>query len=77
VRPGLLPGYNVDIIDEEAGLARAAGLGYGSAQHQMVVSYALYRRSRGEEDGAQRAGVWPFTAPEGHAGYRPVDLISQ
>lgn len=53
----LVPGRNVDRVDEAAGLALAERFGYGDPQSRMVVSYALARHARGEEDGAQRTAL--------------------
>ena len=41
------PGVNVDDLDIAAGVEFAATLGYGSAEHRMVVEYALQRWARG------------------------------
>jgi hypothetical protein len=53
----LVPGYNVDKVNIAAGLALAARFGYDSAEHQMVVTYALQRQVRGEEAGAERTAL--------------------
>lgn len=53
----LTPGVNVDKVNIQAGLTLAARFGYESAEHQMVVAYALRRHARGEEDGAQRSAL--------------------
>lgn len=50
----LVPGVNVDPVDITAGLRRAAALGYGDRQSRMVLTYALQRHARGEEEGAER-----------------------
>lgn len=50
----LTPGYNVDRIDIDAGCKKAAEIGYDDDRSQMVVTYALQRWQRGEEDGAHR-----------------------
>lgn len=47
-----VPGYNVDALDIEAGMRRAAALGWDDAMSQMAVHYALQRWARGEEQGA-------------------------
>jgi hypothetical protein len=54
MRPGLVPGTNVDRVDVAAGLKKAAELGYDDPMAQMVAEYALMRHRRGEEDGAER-----------------------
>lgn len=54
MRPGLVPGVNVDPVDIEAGMAQASQLGYTSQQERMVIEYALNRWRRGEEDGAEQ-----------------------
>lgn len=53
----LKPGFNVDPVNTAAGLNLAARFGYGDPESQMVLSYALRRHSRGEEDGAQRTAL--------------------
>lgn len=54
MRPGLISGVNVDRVDVAAGLKKAYDLGYKDRESQMVIDYALYRWSRGEEDGAEK-----------------------
>lgn len=54
MRPGLVPGVNVDRVNVAAGMRRAAEVGYSDATAQMVAEYALRRHARGEEDGAER-----------------------
>lgn len=53
----LTPGTNVDEVDVAAGMRLAAQFGYGDPEAQMVVEYALMRRRRGEEEGAQRTAL--------------------
>lgn len=53
----MVPGWNVDRLDIDAGLRLAARFGYDDPQSQMVIGYALHRRARGEEDGAQRTAL--------------------
>lgn len=53
----LVPEYNVDAVDINAGLRLAAQFGYDDSKSIMVLSYALRRHSRGEEDGAQRTAL--------------------
>lgn len=53
----LTPGVNVDKVDIPAGLRLAALFGYDDPQSRMVVTYALQRHERGEEDGAQRSAL--------------------
>jgi hypothetical protein len=48
----LAAGVNADPVDVTAGLAKAADLGYGDKSRALVVSYALYRHAKGEENGA-------------------------
>jgi len=50
----VIPGYNTDPIDIDAGLQTAKELGYDSDQDQMIVSYLLNLHRRGEEDIAQK-----------------------
>lgn len=66
MRPGLIPGYNIDRVDVSAGLRMAAQLGYTDNKAQMVIEYALVRHRRGEEGGAERTWV----------SYFPHDLTS-
>lgn len=53
----LIPGVNLDKVDVAAGLRQAAAFSYSDAESQMVIEYALMRRGRGEEDGAQRTAL--------------------
>lgn len=48
----LEPGTNVDKIHVGAGVMEAGAIGYDSSEDMMVVTYALQRWMRGEEDGA-------------------------
>lgn len=57
MRPGLVPGENVDKVNIAEGMKLAAHFGYDSPGYQMVVEYALMRHARGEEDGAQRSAL--------------------
>lgn len=54
MRPGLVPGRNVDKVDVPAGMAKAGELGYHLATELMVIEYALMRWKRGEEAGAEQ-----------------------
>lgn len=47
----LTPGINIDPVNIRTGLDKAAELGYGDSEAQMVVHYALQRWKRGEEAG--------------------------
>lgn len=49
----LIPGYNADEVDIDAGIRQAAEFGYDSPSEKMTVQYALMRHARGEEDGAE------------------------
>lgn len=53
----LIPGYNVDYVDLDAGLNKAREIGYSDANSLMVVEYALMRHKRAEEEGAQRTAL--------------------
>jgi hypothetical protein len=53
MRPGLVPGVNVDRVDIDCGMAQARKLGYTDTNELMVIEYALQRWQRGEEDGAE------------------------
>lgn len=55
MRPGLIPGVNVDRVDVGAGLQLAAQIGYDDPTAQIVAEYALMRHGRGEEEGARRS----------------------
>lgn len=66
MRPGLIPGLNVDLVDVAAGVEHAKTLGYTSSLDRMVVEYALMRHQRGEEAGAE--STW--------CSYFPHDLTS-
>lgn len=60
MRPGLIPDVNVDRVDVEAGLRKAAELGYDDPVARMVAEYALMRHRRGEEEGAERSWLAQF-----------------
>lgn len=49
MRPSLVPGRNVDILDIDAGLRMLTQCGYSEPRTVMVVAYALRRWMRGEE----------------------------
>lgn len=66
----LEPGVNVDIVNIEAGLAVAARIGYDDPTARMVVTYALQRWQRGEEDGADR--TWLSQYPTDFASWRMI-----
>lgn len=53
----LTPGVNVDRIDISAGIAMAHQMGYDTAHNDMVLTYALQRHARGEEDAARRTAM--------------------
>lgn len=53
----LVPGYNVDKIDIEAGLRELTDCGYDDMYNRMVITYALQRWQRGEEAAAERAAI--------------------
>jgi len=60
----LTPGVNVDPIDITAGFQFAKSLGYVECfEDEMVVTYALQRHARGEEDGAERTWMEHFGKP--------------
>lgn len=60
LRPGLIPGVNVDRVDIDAGLAMAVTLNYDDPEAQMVTQYALQRWQRGEEEGADRTWIGQY-----------------
>lgn len=66
----LTPGVNVDKLNIAAGLRMAATVGYGSDRDQMVVTYALQRWTRGEEDGADR--TWQSEFPRDMTSWRMI-----
>lgn len=53
----LVPGYNVDRINYDAGLAELTKCGYTAPRIRQVILYALQRWARGEEAAAERAAV--------------------
>lgn len=59
MRTGLIPGYNVDALNIDAGMRELVACGYPEteAQRHMVIRYALQRWSRGEEEAAQRGAI--------------------
>lgn len=58
MRHGLISGYNVDRIDVAAGLRELVACGYDdSMETREVISYALQRWARGEEEAAQRGAI--------------------
>jgi hypothetical protein len=57
MRPGLVPGYNVDVVDIAKGISQAIAFGYDTPEYLMVAEYALRRHARGEEDGAERSAL--------------------
>jgi hypothetical protein len=52
-----IPGWNVDKVNIDTGLALADQFGYSSTDHRMVVQYALQRHARGEEEDAQKTAL--------------------
>lgn len=66
----LTPGVNVDPVSYDAGLAAAIDLGYGDPAARMVVTYALQRHARGEEDGAER--TWLAEYPRDFTSWRVI-----
>jgi hypothetical protein len=57
MRPYLIPGRNVDIIDVEAGLKELAACSYTDPYTIVIIDYALRRWARGEEEAAQRGAI--------------------
>ena len=53
----IVPGHNVDRIDVAAGLRELATCGYDDPKTVMVITYALQRWARGEEEAAQRGAI--------------------
>jgi len=83
VKPGLVPGWNVDKLDIAAGVREAAVMGFDDGEAQMVAEYALQRWARGEEDGAiktARAGGIDLTSlyrmvAAAHAAANPAPVV--
>jgi hypothetical protein len=57
MRPGLVPGRNVDKLNIDAGLSELQACGYTDARTNEVVAYALRRWMRGEEREAERGAI--------------------
>lgn len=57
MRPGLIPGHNVDRLDIQSGLDELRACGYDDSNTTFVVEYALLRWAHGEEDRAQRSAL--------------------
>lgn len=59
MRPGLIPGYNVDKLNIEAGMAELIACGYDEryVETHNVIHFALQRWIRGEEVAAQRMAI--------------------
>lgn len=53
----LIPGFNVDKLDVQAGLRELQACGYNEPNTVMVIQYALQRWMRGEEEQAQRGAI--------------------
>lgn len=70
MRPGLIPGVNVDKINVAAGIDAGTELGYDSATDEMVVQYALLRWARGEEEGAD--ATWRSHFPHDFTSWRVI-----
>lgn len=70
MRPELIPGRNVDLVDVPAGLKMAASLGYDDWQAQMVVEQALMRWRRGEEESGEK--LWISEYPRDLTSWKAV-----
>lgn len=57
MRHDLIPGHNVDRIDVNAGLRELKACGYNDTRTSLVISYALNRWARGEEDQARKSAI--------------------
>lgn len=57
MRPGLIPGHNVDVLDIDAGLLELEACGYREFHTRMVIEHALVCWARGEEASAQRGAI--------------------
>jgi hypothetical protein len=52
-----VPGWNVDPVDVNAGLALLKKFGYDEPHTTMVIEYALQRWGRGEEAAAEKGAI--------------------
>lgn len=57
MRQGLIPGYNVDVLDVASGLNELVKCGYRGTKTKTVIEYALNRWVRGEEECAERGAI--------------------
>jgi hypothetical protein len=63
MRPGLVPGFNVDKLDIAAGMRELSDIGWPNTEDganietRAVIHYALLRWARGEEDAAERGAI--------------------
>lgn len=57
MRQGLITGHNVDKVDIDIGLQELTRCGYTDPHTVMVITYALQRWARGEEDKALRMAI--------------------
>lgn len=57
MRQGLIPGVNVDLIDNTSGLRELTTCGYDDVRTAWVINHALDRWKRGEEEAAQRMAI--------------------
>lgn len=59
MRQSLITGHNVDHVDIDIGLQELTRCGYRDPETVMVITYALQRWARGEEEQAQRMAIDP------------------
>jgi len=59
VRHNLTTGYNVDPVHIPTGIQTLADCGYTESRTVVVITYALQRWARGEEEQAQRMAIDP------------------
>jgi hypothetical protein len=57
MRHGLVHGHNVDGVDIGAGMKVLIECGYTGAETHHVITYALQRWSRGEEEAAEKGAI--------------------
>lgn len=59
MRQGLITGHNVDAVDLNIGLQELNRCGYDDPHTVMVITYALQRWAKGEEDKALKMAIDP------------------
>lgn len=59
MRQGLITGHNVDPVDIPTAIQTLADCGYTESRTVVVITYALQRWARGEEEQAQKMAIDP------------------